>query len=330
MQSGHAKTKEWVLDYEPEQPREVEPLMGWTSSGDMRQQVRLQFDTAEEAVAYCERQGIAYQVFETTPCDAPGHLVFRQFFVQALRTLDALSVRHLAGTSASRARLEPQNAAEHGERDRRHRGHRCDHQEERGLRQARSRSRRDSRRGCRPAASSRTTRPSASSACAPARSRPPVRARSARDRVRRAWRWRNSRPARTGLPCRRRSPPPPSTDRPRSGRRSRTPSCAAPSGSRCRRACAVHSRTRNGVSTKIISGLSDRNQTAGISPCQNQRFTLRSVKSSAQSRMVMACWSKAAQKNSTAAAMAKSATHVAALIRIERDASALLPCAARD
>ena len=67
MQSGHAKTKEWVLDYEPEQPREVEPLMGWTSSGDMRQQVRLQFDTAEEAVAYCERQGIAYQVFETTP-----------------------------------------------------------------------------------------------------------------------------------------------------------------------------------------------------------------------------------------------------------------------
>ncbi len=67
MQSGHAKTKEWVLDYEPEQPPQVEPLMGWTSSGDMRQQVRLQFDTAEEAVAYCERQGIAYQVFETKP-----------------------------------------------------------------------------------------------------------------------------------------------------------------------------------------------------------------------------------------------------------------------
>jgi hypothetical protein len=67
MQSGHAKTKEWVLDYEPEQPREVEPLMGWTSSGDMRQQVQLHFDTAAEAVAYCERNGIAYQVFETKP-----------------------------------------------------------------------------------------------------------------------------------------------------------------------------------------------------------------------------------------------------------------------
>ena len=67
MQSGHAKAQEWVLNYEPEQPREVEPLMGWTSSGDMRQQVRLQFDSLEEAVAYCERHGIAYQVFDTKP-----------------------------------------------------------------------------------------------------------------------------------------------------------------------------------------------------------------------------------------------------------------------
>ena len=69
MQSGTAKTKEWVLDYEPEQPREIEPLMGWTSSGDMRQQVRLSFDTSEEAIAYCERNGIAYQVSEPK---APG------------------------------------------------------------------------------------------------------------------------------------------------------------------------------------------------------------------------------------------------------------------
>jgi hypothetical protein len=63
MQSGTAKTNEWVLDFEPEQAREIEPLMGWTSSADMRQQIRLRFDTAEEAVAYCERHGIAYQVF---------------------------------------------------------------------------------------------------------------------------------------------------------------------------------------------------------------------------------------------------------------------------
>jgi hypothetical protein len=64
MQSGTAKTREWVLDYEPEQPREIEPLMGWTSSGDMRSQVRLRFATAEEAVAYAERHGIPYQIAE--------------------------------------------------------------------------------------------------------------------------------------------------------------------------------------------------------------------------------------------------------------------------
>jgi hypothetical protein len=67
MQSGKAKTKEWVLDYEPEQPRTVEPLMGWTSSADMKQEVQLFFDTAEEAVAYCERHGIPHQVFQAKP-----------------------------------------------------------------------------------------------------------------------------------------------------------------------------------------------------------------------------------------------------------------------
>ena len=64
MQSGRSKTKEWQLDYEPEQPRAVEPLMGWTSSGDMKQQITLRFHSKEEAVAYCERNGIPYQVAE--------------------------------------------------------------------------------------------------------------------------------------------------------------------------------------------------------------------------------------------------------------------------
>jgi hypothetical protein len=64
MQSGTAKTKLWALDYEPEEARVVEPLMGWTSSGDMKQQVRLFFETKEEAIAYCERQGIPFKVSE--------------------------------------------------------------------------------------------------------------------------------------------------------------------------------------------------------------------------------------------------------------------------
>ena len=67
MQSGQAATKDWLLEFEPEEPRTIEPLMGWTSSGDMKQQLKLTFDTKEEAVAYCEHHGIAYQVFEAEP-----------------------------------------------------------------------------------------------------------------------------------------------------------------------------------------------------------------------------------------------------------------------
>jgi len=65
MQSGLAKTEHWRLDFEPETPRTVEPLMGYTSSADMRQQVRLSFETKDEAVAYAEKNGIAYEVFES-------------------------------------------------------------------------------------------------------------------------------------------------------------------------------------------------------------------------------------------------------------------------
>jgi hypothetical protein len=72
MQSGKANTQEWALQFEPEQPRTVEPLMGWTSSGDMRQQLRLRFDTKEDAIAYCERHGIAYQVIATTEATRRG------------------------------------------------------------------------------------------------------------------------------------------------------------------------------------------------------------------------------------------------------------------
>ena len=64
MQSGKARTKQWVLEYEPESPRTIDPLMGWTSSADMRQQLCLEFDTSEEAVAYAKAHAIPFQLFE--------------------------------------------------------------------------------------------------------------------------------------------------------------------------------------------------------------------------------------------------------------------------
>ena len=69
MQSGKAKTNLWVLEFDAEKPRTIDPIMGYTSSGDMYQQVKLTFETSEEAVAYAERKGIEYRVIlpkETT------------------------------------------------------------------------------------------------------------------------------------------------------------------------------------------------------------------------------------------------------------------------
>ena len=64
MSSGQANAQRWVLEFEPERPKTIEPLMGYTSSDDMRSQVRLEFDTKEEAIAYAARNGIPYQVSE--------------------------------------------------------------------------------------------------------------------------------------------------------------------------------------------------------------------------------------------------------------------------
>ena len=64
MSSGTAKTKGWVLEFAPASAREVDPLMGWTSSDDMNSQVRLRFDTRAAAEAYAAARGIEVTVQE--------------------------------------------------------------------------------------------------------------------------------------------------------------------------------------------------------------------------------------------------------------------------
>jgi len=58
MSSGTAKTRDWVLEFAPESPRGIDPLMGWTSSSDMNSQVRLRFESAEAAQDYAKEHGI--------------------------------------------------------------------------------------------------------------------------------------------------------------------------------------------------------------------------------------------------------------------------------
>ena len=64
MQSGTAGARDWILEFEPASARSPDPLMGWTSSSDMDGQIRLSFDTRDEAVTYAQRHGIPFQLFE--------------------------------------------------------------------------------------------------------------------------------------------------------------------------------------------------------------------------------------------------------------------------
>jgi len=62
MSSGTARTRHWVLEFAPASPRGIDPLMGWTSSGDTQAQVRLTFGTRQEALDYAKDNGIDVQV----------------------------------------------------------------------------------------------------------------------------------------------------------------------------------------------------------------------------------------------------------------------------
>ncbi len=62
MQSGTAKTQDWVLEFAPEQARQIDPLMGWTSSADTQTQVKMTFDSKDAAEAYAKSKGITYVV----------------------------------------------------------------------------------------------------------------------------------------------------------------------------------------------------------------------------------------------------------------------------
>ncbi len=64
MSSGAAKTRSWVLEYAPENAREIDPLMGWTSSADTQSQVRLRFSTKVAALDYAKEHGIDAVVTE--------------------------------------------------------------------------------------------------------------------------------------------------------------------------------------------------------------------------------------------------------------------------
>ena len=64
MQSGRGQTRKWVLEYEPASRRDPDPLMGWSSARDTLNEVRLRFDTLDEARAFAVAHGLEYTLNE--------------------------------------------------------------------------------------------------------------------------------------------------------------------------------------------------------------------------------------------------------------------------
>ncbi|WP_209347323.1 ETC complex I subunit [Pontixanthobacter sp. CEM42] len=65
MQSGKARTDEWILEFEQSEARKADPLMGWTGSADTQAQVQLSFPDKDAAKAYAEKYGISARVHST-------------------------------------------------------------------------------------------------------------------------------------------------------------------------------------------------------------------------------------------------------------------------
>ena len=92
MQSGTAKSQDWVLEFDSETPRTVDPLMGWISNADTNPQVRMTFATREEAIEFARREGIPFQVTEPREARARDQDLCRQFRRRPQQALDALDL----------------------------------------------------------------------------------------------------------------------------------------------------------------------------------------------------------------------------------------------
>jgi hypothetical protein len=64
MQSGRAKTKNWILEFMPIAAERADDLMGWTGGGDTRKQLQMKFESKEEAIAFAKKKGLSYVVKE--------------------------------------------------------------------------------------------------------------------------------------------------------------------------------------------------------------------------------------------------------------------------
>ena len=66
-QSGKANAGSWLIEFERQEALRPDPLTGWNGSGDTTTQVRMNFESKEAAIAYCEKHGLRYHVIPAAP-----------------------------------------------------------------------------------------------------------------------------------------------------------------------------------------------------------------------------------------------------------------------
>jgi hypothetical protein len=66
MQSGKGKTKKWLMEFETSDPMLPNSLMGWVTSQDTSQQLRLTFSSLREAISFAKEKGLKHTVYNPT------------------------------------------------------------------------------------------------------------------------------------------------------------------------------------------------------------------------------------------------------------------------
>ena len=66
-QSGRAQQGLWTLEFERQEPQRPDPLTGWNGSGDTKTQIRLRFNSKEEALAYAQRKDFEVHLVPAAP-----------------------------------------------------------------------------------------------------------------------------------------------------------------------------------------------------------------------------------------------------------------------
>ena len=63
MQSGDKKYNKWIIEFITQIPG-INPLMGWESSNDTMSEVKLEFQTKEQAINYAKKNKVDYYIVE--------------------------------------------------------------------------------------------------------------------------------------------------------------------------------------------------------------------------------------------------------------------------